>query len=193
MEPDQAVERPTICPECGVAFPAEKTSCWLCGWKLGDPVSAHPVKPVDTRLTTFSRNTLFLWTALVAVVMGVARIAPGLGITLGIFCVPAAVHTTAVVADRKNRSRRALAAPEKILVFIESFALFLLAAIAVLVAAISALAVISLSGPSTGSNGRMAPGNGDLVLNVFATVAGIAAIGLTLYLLVRIIRRRTKD
>ena len=152
-----------------------------------------PVPNAPELKWTFSLSTLFLWTALVAVVMGVVRIAPGLGIALGIFSFPAALHTTAVAAYRKRRSCRALTVPEKILVFIESFALFLLAAIAVLVAAVSALAVICLSAPSAGPNGRMGLRNGDLVLTIFATVAGIAVIGLTCYLLVRIIWRRTKD
>jgi len=154
--------------------------------------SPAPPNPADLKWT-FSLSTLFLWTALVAVVMGVVRIAPGLGILLAIFCFPAAIHTTAVAAYRKRRSRRSLTVPEKILVFIESFALFSLMAIAVVAAAIGALAVICLSSSSTHSDGQWGASSGDLLLTIFAAGAGIVFIGLVVYSLFRALWRRTKD
>jgi ribosomal protein L40E len=205
MEPNTPVSRPTVCPDCGAPFPVEATYCWLCGWKLGDPVGVRPKPPGPSKDNpyaspaprnpadlkwTFSLSTLFLWTALVAVVMGVVRIAPGLGIALGIFSLPAALHTTAVAAYRKRRSRRALTVPEKILVFIESLALFILIAIAVVIAAIGALFVICMQ--SMNPSGRV-PHGGDATVPILATVGGVILVLFIAYVLVQVLWRRTKD
>ncbi len=110
MDPNQPISRPNNCPDCGAPFPDDVTYCWLCGWKLGDPVRAHPkeegpskanryappaLNPADLKWT-FSLSTLFLWTALVAVVMGVVRIAMDWEFWLGVLAIPAALHATAI-------------------------------------------------------------------------------------------------
>jgi len=190
MDASESIPRPKDCPDCGAPFPEVGISCWLCGWKLGDPVGVLPwVKPPSKENPytspapppdrgdlkwTFSLSTLFLWTALVAVVMGVVRIAPGLGIMLGIISFPAAILTISVASYRKRRSGRALTVPEKILAFVESFALFFLIATAVVVAAIGALAVICLS--STSPSNRLGVDNGSLLLTIFGCAAGFAVI-----------------
>jgi hypothetical protein len=197
MDQSTPVSRPKDCPECGAPFPDDGTNCWLCGWKLGDPVGVRPKRQGPSRANpyappaprdpadlkwTFSLSTLFLWTALVAVVMGVVRIAPGLGILLGFFCFPAALHTTAVASYRKNRWRRALTVREKIFVFIESFALFLSIAIAVVASAVGAVAVICM--PS--AKGRDLP---EMALTALGAVVGVALAGLGIYALGRVLWR----
>jgi hypothetical protein len=199
MDSSQPPSRPEVCPECGAAFSGEGTYCWLCGWKQGDPVGVRPTSPqklnpyaspapnpADLKWT-FSLSTLFLWTALVAVVMGVARLAPGLGIALGIISFPAALHTTALVAYRKRRSGHALSVQEKIFAFIESFALFVLIAIAIAIAAIGALAVICMSGrPITSTD------SGSWLLTAVGCAAGIFVIVLIVFPFVRAVWR-SKD
>jgi hypothetical protein len=205
MDTNQPISRPAVCPDCGAPFPPDAMYCWLCGWKLGDPVrvgpkqaspsnenpyaSPAPRDPADLKWT-FSLSTLFLWTALVAVVMGVIRIAPGLGIALAILSLPAAVHTIAVSAYRQGQSRRALSVPEKIVVFIESFALFSMIAIAVIIAAIGALFVICMASLRGDGNGMS---RGDLAGPILASIGGVVFAALIAYLLVRALWRRTKD
>ncbi len=119
MEANQPLERPQFCPDCGAAFSREGTYCWLCGWAIGDPIGDRPKQPAATGVMptaslapsntvdpkwTFRLSTLFIWTAMVAVVMGVIRIAPGLGIPLGIFAVPAALYTIGISEYRKHRT-----------------------------------------------------------------------------------------
>jgi len=160
MDSGEPTSRPQFCPDCGAAFSREGTYCWLCGWKLGDPFGVRPKQPGSPGVIptaslaptntadpkwTFRLSTLFIWTAMVAVVMGVVRIAPGLGILLGIFSVPAALFTISVSAYRKRRSGRALTTGEKVGSFVGAFAtvagtfaIIMLIAIAVAIAAVFA-------------------------------------------------------
>lgn len=201
MERNQRAEGPPVCPECGAAFSGEGTYCWLCGWKPGDPVGIRPkgpptvnpyaspaLKPGDLKWT-FSLSTLFLWTALVAVVLGVYRIAPGLGITLGIFSLIAALHTTGIAAYRKKRLGRALTVQEKILAFLGSFAVVLLIAVAVVAAIISALFVICMSG---GGIGQLGPSPGFAIPAIAITAIAIA-VGFGVFFIVRRLWRTPKD
>lgn len=197
MDPTPPTSRPETCPECGAPFPNEAIYCWLCGWKLGNlvvgprkgspttnPRAAALRNPADLKWT-FSLSTLFLWTALVAVVMGVVRIAPGLGVPLAIIAIPAALHTTALVAFRKRRSGHALTVPEKLFAFIASFAIFMLAAIVITVSACFAAFVICLS-----SLNRSAPNNSTTINVIFGII--VVAVLIVAYIPLRSLWR-TKD
>jgi hypothetical protein len=72
---------------------------------------------------TFSLSTLFFWTTLIAVVLGVARSAPGLGILLGLLSFPAALRTIGTVGRSKRRSGQSLPPGEKVSAFLESLAI----------------------------------------------------------------------
>jgi len=206
MDTSQPIPRPMDCPDCGAPFPDVGLSCWLCGWKSDHPLADRPMQqgpseenphaspnpPNRGNLNwTFSLSTLFLWTALVAVVMGVVRIAPPLGIALGVVSIPAALHTFGVAAYRKSRSGRALTLPDKILAFIGSFALFFLIAIATLIAALGALMVICTVVPVGTLGMRPDEIPDQLSLPVFA-VAGLTFVGIGVYSLVRNLQR-SKD
>lgn len=200
MEPSQPISRPKDCPDCGAPFPNDATNCWLCGWKLGEPVGVRPkhagstnanpyaspaLNPADLKWT-FSLSTLFLWTALVAVVMGVVRIAPGLGIALGVLAIPAALHTTAIAAKRERRTGHALTVPEKIAAFGISFAFATWIAFGSFIAAFAAFFVTCTAGLTIGDGfGR----SGDYVLTISAFVAGAVFLSFLAFFLIRNVRR----
>jgi hypothetical protein len=199
IDPSQPISRPPVCPDCVAEFSGEGTYCWLCGWKLGDPAivglkgppRVNPYVPTPRKPTelkwTFSLSTLFLWTALVAVVMGVVRIASRTGITLGILSLPAALQTTAIAANRKRRSGRAQTVQEKVDAFIESFAWSILIAAGSVFVAFGAF-VVTCTASVVGS----LPRNGNLVVPISAAVGGAAFVGSAVYLFIRALRR-TED
>jgi hypothetical protein len=135
MTPTNPSNTPNLCPECGAALVGHARRCWLCGWNEGGQTAkgetrvrqpavnpyASPAPPTDAHLNrTFSLSTMFLWTTLVAVVMGVATIAPGLAIALAVISFPAAMRTIGTVARRKRRRGESLSVPEKIEAFLAS-------------------------------------------------------------------------
>jgi hypothetical protein len=201
MDSSQPISGHKDCPDCGTPIWGDETSCWLCGWKRGQPVSAQPkqagpskenpyASPVSPNLRdlkwTFSLSTLFLWTALAAVVMGVVRIAPGLGIALGVLAIPAALHTTAIAAKRERRTGHALTVPEKIAAFGVSFAFATWIACGSFIAAFAAFFVTCTAGLTIGNGfGR----SGDYVLLVSAFVACAVFLSFLAYFLIRSVRR----
>ena len=74
--------------------------------------------------------------------MGVVRVAPDFRRRVRDFCFLAALHTTGLVAHRKRRAGHALIVEETIIAFIESSVILFLIAMAIVIAAISALFVI---------------------------------------------------
>ncbi len=130
MESGEFQIRPVECPDCGAPFPWDKPSCWLCGWKLGDPVTPGrkaqfrpkiivETQPSHDNLTrTFSLSTIFLWMTLVSVVMGVVRVAPGLGFGVAIISLPAALRTMTSVHRRKKQFGETMTVVEKISTFL---------------------------------------------------------------------------
>ncbi len=121
--------------------------------------------------------------------MGVVRIAPGLGIALGVLAIPAALHATAIAAKRERRSGHPLTVPEKIAAFGVSFAFATWIAFGSFIAAFAAFFVTCTAGFMTGAGfGR----SGDYVLTVSAFVAGAVFLCFLAYFLIRNVRR-TKD
>ncbi len=83
-----------ICRDCGATNDLDASECWLCqrrDWRA-DPASAA-IKPdagTFDRLKLFSSlETLLIAMALAVVEVGVARLAPGLGVVLLVLLVPA--------------------------------------------------------------------------------------------------------
>lgn len=167
------LDAPT-CWDCGAANDADAPRCWLCGradWREAAPGAVqrwegHAAKapapaatggedplvigpgPDRTRLNLAS---LMLVIALVAVMIGIAREAPGLAVMLGVAAVPALI-ITARRATLRRRQDRPMTAIEKVGVFVGSTLMSLMAlillAIAVGVALTVALLVICLSSGS---------------------------------------------
>ncbi len=142
MESDQPQARPAVCLDCGATLPPDSNRCWLCSWKVGDPITlgkkpggsaaangnpyASPAPP-DNLNRTFSLSTLFLWVTLACVVMGVVRIAPGVGIALAIICLPAGLRTITAVHRRQRRTGQTMTVREKL----TTFCIFLFLAFAI--------------------------------------------------------------
>ena len=97
-----------ICPECGAALPANAKYCWLCRGEA-QPVAeaAAPSSPFAEHRAAyqFSLSSLMLTITLVAVLLGVFRIAAGLGIVLTILVTPAFLRTCITTARRKARGQ----------------------------------------------------------------------------------------
>jgi hypothetical protein len=114
------------CPECGAAGHAGASRCWLCGGEVGRASTAATSK-VDQRHAVsaqpfgFSLASLMLFVALLAVVVGVWSIAPGIGIPLGILLLAAWTRTVAVVERRAAKSSD-VTRRERIVIFLQSMA-----------------------------------------------------------------------
>ena len=133
-----------VCPECGAAQVSGAEKCWLCAVKLTQPRMAEKdwtklrlelppevprIRPSGILLQspapqppanlgrTFSLSTLFLWITLAAVVMGVIRLAPGLGIALAVVSLPSAFLTMESVRQNLRRGKSATVS-EKVLLFL---------------------------------------------------------------------------
>jgi hypothetical protein len=170
---DPTVSPPTAnCPECGAALAPGAKSCWLCALKAKAPDAstprnpyASPAPPSEHLDRTFSLTSMFLWTTLVAVIMGVATFAPGLAVTIAILSLPAAVRTIGAVYRRKQRRGGSISASEKIETFIASFGIVVAIVIGALGAFTAVCFPLGLASFAANAGG----------LAVFAFIAGIAA------------------
>jgi hypothetical protein len=172
------------CPECGAELVPGAKKCWLCalradatttpprdasgtGGEAAAPMNpyASPAPPSGHLDRTFSLTSMFLWTTLVAVVMGVASFAPGLGIMLAVLSLPAAARTIGTVYRRKQRRGGSIGAAEKIETFIASFGIVL----AIVIGAVTAFTAVCFPLGLASFASDM----GGLV--IFAIVAGIVA------------------
>jgi hypothetical protein len=116
-----------ICAECGATLrpPAEK--CWLCGKALETGEGATGESPFAAERRAgrqFSLSSLMLTITLLAVVLGVARISPGIGIGLAIVATPALLRTCVAAVRRKSRGRP-MTPREKLSVFAASLGVVL--------------------------------------------------------------------
>jgi hypothetical protein len=145
------------CPECGAELVPGAKKCWLCALKAAAKAPprrdesttgreaaapqnpyASPAPASDHLDRTFSLTSMFLWTTLVAVVMGVASFAPGLAIMLAVLSLPAAARTIGAVYRRKQRRGGSIGAAEKVETFIASLGIVL----AIVVGAITAFTAV---------------------------------------------------
>jgi hypothetical protein len=141
MEEHSTLPPTTKCPECGAVLSQNAENCWLCGWKCGDRLSSDAVGVRHGADWTFNLNTLFLWMALIAVVVWIAKSYGVYGIGAGILSFCAALNTIAVAGYRRRNSGRGLSAVQKIAVFAVSIAICLVIGFVLL--ASSALALSS--------------------------------------------------
>jgi hypothetical protein len=190
-----------VCPECGAALVPGAKRCWLCAARVTQPrkltspvddelrIEPAPqgpkVRPSDMFLDwrpvhpspanfdrTFSLSTLFLWVTLAAVVLGVWRIAHGLGIFLAILSLPAAVRTIANVRSRQQQSGQPVSAAEKTFAFLGALVSAAAIAMAIVVGVFGALMAVCLA---SFSNSGQANATG---LVVFIVLAILGVLGL---------------
>ena len=105
-EPQPNEER--SCPECGATLSATSDSCWLCHSTVPivATVVAERAVPWEHRAAyQFSLATMMLTITLVAVLLGVFLMSPGIGILLAVVVAPAFLRTCIVMARRKARGQ----------------------------------------------------------------------------------------
>ena len=97
------------CRQCSAPLPAKARYCWLCGVSLaptaaGSPFQAAPV--VAPRAAyQFGISTMLLAMTLLAVLLGVFAMSPGIGLAITFLTTPAVVRTCIVAAKRKTRGQ----------------------------------------------------------------------------------------
>ena len=125
------------CPECGAEVAGGQARCWLCERKLHGPEPINPYAPPPSAAgnvpSQFSLASLLLIVTLVAVGVGLFRLAPGLGVLLAFFSLPALARTTIDVTKHKQRG-----APLGVLGKVGSFVVSLVVVLTVTVAALAA-------------------------------------------------------
>jgi hypothetical protein len=150
---DPSPEPYSTCPDCGAPLAGAGVPCGRCqgaeasqeslstaseppttpfaeGWTPPSP--PHPVPLPDAPQHAgfhFSLASLMLFVTLVAVIMGVASVAPGLAIALAVLAVPALVHT-AVLAMRRRARGEPLSPADKLSLFLSSAGALLISLLA---------------------------------------------------------------
>jgi hypothetical protein len=142
MNPPDASNR---CPQCGAARYGRARKCWLCGFRDEGEIAATeprdrqpalnpyaPTAPSGGNVNrTFSLSTMFLWTTLVAVIAGLARIEPGLAIFGAVLSFPAALRTVVYIGQSKRSGEAQFSVAEKIGLFAGALGLVIVFAVGV--------------------------------------------------------------
>ena len=132
-----------ICWGCGANNPDHLVECWLCNAPLA-------ATPVDTpfKATAYERHAKFQFSfasllvtiALIAVLLGVFRLVPGLGVILAIIVAPAWIHTCITVAFRSS-DRGPVTFDQKAGIFAASLAIVIGTGVMLIAAVVGAFAV----------------------------------------------------
>ncbi len=125
----QSTELTFVCPDCGANVPALADRCWMCNRpmqvlaqhddRMCEVEQQRDSPTADAGCLTFQLSSLMLTIALISVLLGVTRLAPGLGIGLFVLAVPAYVRTISL-ASRQRAKGKSLDAMEKTSVFLVS-------------------------------------------------------------------------
>ena len=159
--------------------------CWLCYVPLDVPQKAIPAQVIDERIAAanpsqFSIETILLVTTLIAVLLGLFRLHPGLAIVLIIISVPALVRTVSVARREKRRGQRVTAGGKVghfFLSLVLMYAVWTAASFAFFVAAIgTCFAAIAVNNAS--EEAAMGVGIGGLIVSA---VIGLFVGGLILW------------
>ena len=151
------------CPICHAPLKAGQRVCWLCQQAIDrSGASAHgPLLPPSLNVPpplpppppdySFSLSTLMLAMTLIAVLAGLCKIAPGIGVPVAVIALFAWIHTV------QETRRMSVSSPRlKLLKFFEAFGLLtvlLLAGVGAIAAA-SFTAFAAICDPMSGPNGR---------------------------------------
>jgi hypothetical protein len=179
------------CTSCGAT--AQGGRCWLCG---STPTAAAQQSPSVTRdergAHTFTLSSLFLWITLLSVFLGVTVAAPGLGILLFIFSVPALVRASAAQA-REEAAGKPASAFDRARMFLSSLGVLALIAIAGAAAFLAACFVsCATAGGLFGRDKYGLPTGGTVFLFAAWIAGGCLAIGLVGWLLWKTWPRKKK-
>lgn len=133
---------PVRCSQCGTENPRGQAMCWLCGAVL---VSAaddenYYASPAGGELPSYGLSTLLMVVTLIALILGVAAVAPGWAILLAVLAVPALVRTA--TASRG----RATSAGEKVGLFLVSLGAAFTTLVTAVVTACAAFVAICFGG-----------------------------------------------
>jgi len=172
-----------LCGECQATRRPDTEFCWLCGAALEPMIVADATQPSvgseHRAVFQFSLASMMLIVTLCSVLLGVFRIAFGLGIVLAILVTPALVRTC-MIAARSRAGGRPMSVGRKVSFFAGTLGLLAVIAVAVPAAFVATCFPIGLAG---------ALGTGLQFLLILAWPVGIAAGGLVLYVLFRLFRR----
>ncbi len=101
-----------VCGECGAAREPDAETCWLCRSNLAahGPYAPPRNNPYDELASwQISIGSLLATVTILAVALGVFRLAPGLGVMLAVVVVPAYIRTCVVIAQQHSRKKRVTA------------------------------------------------------------------------------------
>ena len=142
------------CARCGAQLKEASTSCWLCHHPVTEGiefVSDHVQMPTHVGGPTFSIMSLLLMMTMVAVILGVFIVAPGLGVLLGVLFLPAFIRTVVIAGRHKVLGQR-LDGGQKFSVFMAALAGVIVAGVAAVVAFFGTCGISCLG--YAASNGR---------------------------------------
>jgi hypothetical protein len=132
-----------VCPDCGANNPGHLSKCWLCEAPLGVAASGAPFTPTAYQRHAsfqFSFASLMVTIALIAVLLGAFRLAPGLGVLLTIIVAPAWIRTCITVAFRSSE-RGEVGLGQKAGIFAVSLAMVIGIGVMLIAALVGAFAV----------------------------------------------------
>ena len=132
------------CPHCGATNPAADATCHACSKRL-----MLYIGPARTLPRKFGLGPLMILVAIVAVGLGIFRIAPPVGVLMLFLFVPAMIRTTGVASQRAE-DRRPTTLEDKAWVFLTSIGLMT----AVLVSSCLAFIAVCLPAGLVAANGR---------------------------------------
>jgi hypothetical protein len=132
-----------VCTDCGANNPDHLAQCWLCQAPLAAATSGAPFKATNYERHAkfqFSFASLMVTIALIAVLLGVFRLAPGLGVFLAIIVAPAWITTCVKVAFRSSE-RGQVTLGQKAGIFAASVAIVIGVGVMLIAAVVGAFAV----------------------------------------------------
>ena len=98
------------CPQCSAPLPTKARYCWLCGVSLRPTAAVPPFQPapiIEPRAAyQFGISTLLLAMTLLAVLLGVFAMSPGVGLAITFLATPPLIRTCIVATKRKTRGQR---------------------------------------------------------------------------------------
>lgn len=168
-----------LCPHCRAEQFGPSDNCWLCHKPLaasGEQVPTLPVpdqvQPHEPERFSFSLATMFLFTTLIAVCLGLFVTLPGVGIFASIVLVPVFIRTARVVRYRESLGE-VVSPAEKTTLFLGSFMVSSILVIVVGVAAFCSFCGVCMAVFSAGEVEMLPFALGILFLAFVSIVATI--------------------
>jgi hypothetical protein len=172
-----------VCPSCAAKNSADAERCWLCHEHLSAGTPAIEWLPTQyERHATFqfSFASLLLTIAVLAVLLGVFRLSPGLGVLAAVIIAPAWIRTCLTVMRRQSSQPQPLALGEKTAIFAVSVAIMVGIGVTIVAAIVGAFA--SFCGViAIGSGSHDAAGFGVAALIVAAVAFAVIVVMVAIF------------